>query len=108
MHPDEERAAMRQAGLVPIPLVIKPGMGCPGGIVERGPRTGATVPLCLTGSRLGGRDLTPAVRLVHGEAQCVDFHALSVGAAPERVHPAERGAPTSATACGGAQKAAVL
>lgn len=68
---------MRQAGLVPIPLEIQPGSGCPGGVVEQGPRAGKPVPLCNTCSRLGGRELAPAVRLVSGEPKCPNFHGGS-------------------------------
>ena len=76
-----------------IPFQITPGMGCPGGIVERGPRAGSTLPLCITCSRLGGRDLAPAVTITRGFVECCNFHDLSVAGTAEGVHPAEVGNP---------------
>lgn len=99
MRPDQERAAMRQAGLVPIPLEIEPGSGCPGGVLVGGKAVG----MCVTCSRLGGRELTPAVRLVNGEPKCPNFHGgIFATDAPGR-ETAERGGVVAAsTPMGGA------
>jgi hypothetical protein len=78
----------------PIPFEIEPGSGCPGGLQVSGKPFG----LCLTCTRLGGRELQPAVRLVEGEARCVNFHPLSVGGTAEGVHPAEVGNPDGGAA----------
>jgi hypothetical protein len=76
MRPAQERAAMRQAGLVPIPFEIQPGSGCPGGVVEKGPRAGKPLPMCTTCNRLGGKELEPAVTITRGFVECCNFLAL--------------------------------
>lgn len=58
---------------------IEPGSGCPGGLVEKGPRAGSTLPLCITCTRLGGRQLPPAATLEQGQAQCANFMPLAQG-----------------------------
>jgi hypothetical protein len=91
-----------------IPFEIQPGSGCPGGVVEKGPRAGKAEPSCFTCTRLGGHELEPAVRLVHGEPRCVNFlelgaHAGMVAADATGRETADRGAAVAAsTPMGGA------
>lgn len=54
---------------------IEPGSGCPGLIQVNG----RTLGLCITCTRLGGRQLPPAATLEQGLAQCANFLPLAQG-----------------------------
>lgn len=79
------------------PFEIQPGSGCPGGVVDKGPRAGLTQPMCVTCSRLGGRDLQPAVSITRGFVECCNF--LALGGHGRTV--AADGAPAQAVGRGG-------
>jgi hypothetical protein len=57
-------------------IEIKRGDGCWGHILVNG----RTLGLCITCTRLGGRELTPVATVELGHAQCVNFLPLAQGA----------------------------
>ena len=92
-----------------IPFEIQPGSGCPGGVVEKGPRAGKPLPMCTTCNRLGGNELQPAVTITRGFVECCNFlelgaHAGMVAADATGRETADRGGVVAAsTPMGGAE-----
>jgi hypothetical protein len=76
-----------------IPFEIQPGSGCPGGVVEKGPRAGKPQPMCTTCNRLGGSELQPAVTITRGFVECCNF--LELGAHAGMVADADSGRETA-------------